>query len=83
MKSLDESLLFYFVRKILEMTEGPYSVDFYELMLKLMEPVTINLESALDTKPLAEKFLGDAPDLLERSLAIKTLTNLQKTFRLS
>ncbi|KAG9296103.1 hypothetical protein G9A89_011956 [Geosiphon pyriformis] len=74
---IEENQLFYFVRKILEQAEAPYSSQFFEHMLNLIEQVEVNLESGLETKPITKQFLENAPEFSEGSSAQKTLERLQ------
>ncbi|CAG8705682.1 8616_t:CDS:10, partial [Ambispora leptoticha] len=77
---LDGNHLSYFVRKLLEMTEGPYSREYYEILLKLIENAQAVLQSGTETKSLTKKFLVDAPNLIEGSQSDRRLKNLQVYF---
>ncbi|CAJ0747851.1 21784_t:CDS:10 [Entrophospora sp. SA101] len=57
-KGLDERLLFYFVRKLIQMSGPPYNDQFYGSVLRLLEPVSVLMESKLETRPLLKQFIS-------------------------
>ncbi|CAJ0649018.1 550_t:CDS:10 [Entrophospora sp. SA101] len=65
-KGLDERLLFYFVRKLIQMSGPPYNDQFYGSVLRLLEPVSVLMESKLETRPLLKQFINDAPRINNR-----------------
>ncbi|CAI2177853.1 6033_t:CDS:10 [Funneliformis geosporum] len=75
-RKLDEKLLIYFVKKVVQMSGSPYSKDFYSIMIKLIEPIDSTLEAQTDTRSLIRQFLGDCPQELNDNDSVFRLKQL-------
>jgi len=79
-RKMEEKLLIYFVKKVVQMIAPPYSKDFYCIMIKLIEPIEVTLEAQSDTRLLIRQFLGDCPQNLNDKETLFHISKLRKSF---
>ncbi|CAG8458862.1 23112_t:CDS:10 [Rhizophagus irregularis] len=79
-KKLEERLIIYFIKKVVQIIGPPYSKDFYCIMIKLIEPFDVVLEAQSDTRILIRQFLADCPQNLNDKETFYAISKLKKCF---
>ncbi|GES78876.1 negative elongation factor D [Rhizophagus clarus] len=79
-RKLEERLIIYFIKKVVQIIGPPYSKDFYCIMIKLIEPFDVVLEAQSDTRSLIRQFLADCPQNLNDKEIFFAISKLKKCF---
>lgn len=58
--SIDESLIVHTLKMILDMAEPPYTDEFIDLIVEIVEPIAESLNKAMDVKTVVWEFLNYA-----------------------
>ncbi|KAI9285358.1 TH1 protein [Umbelopsis sp. AD052] len=58
--SVDESLIVHTIKMILDMAEAPYSNEFIDLIVEIIEPIAESLDKAMEVKTVVWEFLNTA-----------------------